>query len=92
MEFRADAAINYVGKGSTIVYAHVILVLKALDLGARHTFCHRLVTHIHRVVHPWDWLPCIAHGERVHLRAQADKLDDRIALGLVLEVAHFSGV
>ena len=92
MKFRADAAIDHVGQGSTIVHAHVILVLKALDLGARHTLRHRLVTYVHRVIHPWDRLGSVAHGERVHFRAQADELDDRIALVLVLEVAHFSGV
>ena len=92
MEFRADTAIDYVIKGSTIVHVHLILVLKALHLGARHTFCHHLVTHIHRVVHPWDELRCIAHGERVYLREQADELDDQISLSLVLEVAHFSSV
>ena len=92
VEFRTDAAIDHVGQGSTIVHAHVIFVLKALDLGARHALCYSLVPHIHRVVHSWDWLGCVAHGERVHIRAQADDLDDRIALGLVLEVAHLSGV
>ena len=56
VKFRADAAIDYVCKGSTSVHAHVIIVLKALDLGPHHTFCYRLGTHIHRVVHPWDWL------------------------------------
>ena len=92
MEFRAVAAIDYVCQGSTIVHAQVIFVLEALDLGPRHTLCHSLVPHIHRVVDSWDGLGCVAHGERVHLRAQTDELDDRIALGLVLEIAHFSGV
>ena len=92
MKFRADGAIDHVCQGSTILHALVILVLEALNLGPRHTFCHRLVPHIHRVVHSWDGLGCVAHGLRVHFRAQTDELDDRIALGLVLEVAHFSGV
>ena len=92
MKFRADAAIHHVGQGSTIVNAHVILVLKALNLKPRHTFCHRLVPHIHRVVDSWDRLGCVAQGERVHFRAQAYKLDDRIVLNLVLDVAHFFGV
>ena len=35
-----------------------------------------------------DGLGCVAHVERVHLRALADELDDRILLGLVLEVAQ----
>ena len=56
MEFRADAAIDYVGQGSTIVHAHVNFVLKALDLGPRHTLRHRLMCYIHRVVHYWDGL------------------------------------
>ena len=89
MEFRAVAAIDHVRQCSTIVHAHLILVLEALYLRPRHTLCHCLVVHIHRVVHPWDKLKCVAHGERVHLRAQADKHDDRMALGLVLEVANF---
>ena len=92
MTFRADAAIGHVGQDSTIVHAQVILVLEAFNLGPRHTFCHRLVPHNHGVVHSCDGLGCVAHGERLHLRTQADELDDRIALGLVLEVAHFSGV
>ena len=67
-------------------------MLEVLDLGARHTFRHRLVPYVNRVVHPRDGLGCVSHGERVHFRAQADKLDDRSTLGLVLEVANFSGV
>ena len=67
-------------------------MLEALDLGPRHALCHSLVAHIHRVVHSWDGLGCVADGERVHLRSQANELDDRIALGLFLEIAHFSGV
>ena len=92
VKFRADAAIDHVCPGSTIVHAHELLVLEALNLGPRHTYCHRLVPHIHRVVHSWDRLGCVAHGERVHFMAQADELDDRIALGFVLEVAHISAV
>ena len=92
MKIRADAAIDHVNQSSTSVHAHVILVLEALDLRPRHAICHSLVPHIHRVVHSWDGLGCVAHGEQVHLRAQANELDDQIALGLVLEVAHFSGV
>ena len=88
MEFRFDAAIDYVGQGSTILYAHVILMFEALDLGARNTLCHSLVPHIHLVVHLWNRLGCDANGEPVHFRAQADELDDRISLGLVLEEAH----
>ena len=85
MKFIADAAIDHVGQGSTIVHAHVILVLEALNMGPRHTICHRLVCYIHRIVHPWGGLGCFTHCKRLHLRAQADELDDRIALGLVLK-------
>ena len=92
MEFRADAAIDHVGQGSTIEHAHVIFVLKALDLGARHTLRHRLVPYVHRVIHPMDGLGCIAHCDQVDFRAQANELDYRIPFGLVFEVAHFSGV
>ena len=92
MEFRADAAIDHVGQGSTIEHAHVIIVLKALALGARHTLRHRLVPYVHRVIHPWDRLGGLTHCERVHFRAQAYELDYRIHFGLVFEVAHFSGV
>ena len=52
MEFRADTAIYHVGQGSTIEHAHVILMLEALDLVARHTLRHRLVPYVHRVIHP----------------------------------------
>ena len=72
MEFIADAMIHHVGNGSTIVHAHVIFVLVALDLGARNTFCYRLVPHIHLVVYLRDRLGCVAHGNRVQLRAQAE--------------------
>ena len=83
MKFRADAVIDHVGQGSTIVHAHVILVLEPFDLGARHTLRHRLVPYDHLVFHPWNRLGCVAHFERVHFRGHADKLDDQIALGLV---------
>ena len=43
MEFLADAEIDHVGQGCTIVHAHVILVLEALDLKARNTLRHRRV-------------------------------------------------
>ena len=92
MEFRADAAIDHVNQGSTIVHLYVILVIEALDLGARNTLCHRLVPHIHLLVHPWDKHGCVEDGKRVHFRAQVDELDDRISLGLVLEETNFSSV
>ena len=92
MEFRANAAIDHVGQGSTVEHAYIILVLEALDLGARHTLRHRLVSYVLVVIHPWDRLGGVGHGERVHFRAQANKLDYRISFGLVFEVAHFSGV
>ena len=92
MEFRTDAAIDHVGQGSTIEHPHVILVLEALDLGAPHTLRHYLMPYVHRVIHPRDGLGCVAHGERVHFRANANELDYRIPFGLVFEVAHFSGV
>ena len=89
MEFRADAAIDHVSQGSTIEHAHVILVLKAFDLGARHTIRHRLVPYVHRVIYSWDRLGGVADGERVHFSAQTNELDYRIPFGLVFEVAHF---
>ena len=92
MKLRADAAIDYVGQGSTIVHAHVILVLEAFDLGERHTLRHRLMFNVHRVIHPRNGLGCVAHGERIHFRAEANELDYRISFGLVFELAHFSGV
>ena len=63
MEFNSDAAIDYVCKSSTIVHAHVFLVLEPLDLGRRHALCHSLVPHIHLLVHFLDGLGCVAHGE-----------------------------
>ena len=92
MEFGADAAIDNIGKSSTIEHAHVILVLVALDLRARHTLRHRLLPYVHRVINRRDGLGCVAHGERVNLRALANKLDFQIPFGFVFEVAHFSGV
>ena len=56
MKFRADAAIDHVGQGSTVVHAHEILMLEALYLGPRHTLRHRRVPYIHLVIHPMDGL------------------------------------
>ena len=92
VKFKADAAIDYVCKGFTIVHAQVILVLEAVDLGLRNVCCHSLVPHNHRVVHSLNGLGCVAYGKQVNLRAEAIELDYRIALDLVLEVTHFSGV
>ena len=92
MEFGADSAIGYIGKGSTIVNLHVVFVLETRNLGSRHALCNRLVSHLYRVDQLRDGLGCFAHGERVHLRAQADELDDRIALCFILQVADFSGM
>ena len=75
MEFRTNAAIDHIRQGSTIEHAHVILVLEALDLGARDTVCHCLVPYVHRVIYPRNGLGCVAHGERVHFRAHANELD-----------------
>ena len=47
---------------------------------------------IHQIVYYWDGLKCVAKGEQVHFRAQANKLDDPIAFGFGFEVAHLSGV
>ena len=92
MEFGANAAINHIGLIPTIVHAHVIFVLEALNLCARNTLRHRLVPTIYLIVYSRDWLVRVAHGERVHFRTQTDELDDRIALGLVLEVSNLFGV
>ena len=92
MDYGADSAIDHICSSFTILHSHVIFVLETLNLGARHALDHRLVPHIHRVVQPWNGLVCFAHGERIHLRAQADELDDRIALCFVLEVADLAGV
>ena len=54
VKFGADAAIDHIGQGSTIEHAHVVLVFEVIDLGLRHTLCHRLVPHIYWVVKPWD--------------------------------------
>ena len=84
MEFGADSAIGYIGKGSTIVHLHVVFVLDALNLGSRHALCNRNVSYRHWVVQHRDGLGCFAQGERVHFRAQADELDDRIALCFII--------
>ena len=47
MELLADAAIDHIGQGFTIVHSHVVSVLEALDLGARYAVYHRLVPHVH---------------------------------------------
>ena len=67
-------------------------MLKALYVRARHTLGHRFVPHIHLVVQPWNGLGCFAYGERIHLRAQADELNDRIALCFIFKLADLSGV
>ena len=45
MELKDDAAIDHVNQGFTIVHAHVIFVLEALDQGARNA----LVTALYRI-------------------------------------------
>ena len=92
VEFRADAAIDYISKGSTIVHTHVIFVLEAIDLWPRHTLRHRLMFYVHRIVNSWDGLWCVAHGERGHFGTLANDLDDRITFGFVFEVAHIFSV
>ena len=87
MRIGADSAIDNIGQGSTIEHAHIILVLKALGLIARHTLCHCLVPYVYRLVYIWGVLECVLHGERIHFKAQANKLDDQIAVGLVFKVA-----
>ena len=76
MKCRANALIVHFGQGSTIVHEHVILVLEALDFGAGDTLCHRFVPNIYQVIHFWNGFGCVAHGERVHHKAQAEELDD----------------
>ena len=56
MEFRADAEIDYVSQGSTIVHMHLILVLEALDLRTHHTRRHRLMYYVQWVIYPWNGL------------------------------------
>ena len=84
-QFRADAAINHVSQGSTFKHAHVILIFKALDLGARHNLRHRLVPYVHRVIYPWNKLGGVAENERVHFKAEANELDFWIPFDLVFE-------
>ena len=91
-DVRADAAIDHICQGFTIVYAHVVFVLEALDLGARHAVRHRIVINIYWVVQPWSVLNCAAYSEHVHLKAQCNKRNYRTALDLVLEVADFFNV
>ena len=53
---------------------------------------HRLMCYVHQVVHSWNGLLCVAHGERIHFTAQANELDVRITFSIVFEVAHISGL
>lgn len=67
-------------------------MLEAIDLGTRHSFNHRFVSDVHCVVEPWDRLGSDARDNGIHLRAQSDEFDNRIALCLVLEEAYLAGV
>lgn len=42
--------INHICQGLTIVHAHVVIFIKALELGARYAVCNCFVPNINRVV------------------------------------------
>ena len=92
MEFGADPTIDYIGQSSTIVHSHVVIVLEAPDLKARIALCKSLVLNFYRVVYSADRFECLAQGERVHLWAKSDELEDWISFNLVFEVANLFGV
>ena len=70
MEFKPNAAaIDTIGQSFSIEHAHLILVLEAIDLGARHTLRHCLVPYVHRVIYPRDRLGCVELGERIAVKA-----------------------
>ena len=74
--FGADLKILHIGKGLINIHAQVVFELKAPILGARYALCQCLLSHIHRVVHSWDRLGCVAHYVRVYFRVKSDKLLD----------------
>ena len=51
-----------------------------------------LKVHFIERLEPWVVLYCLHYLEGIHLRSSFNKLDDRIALSLVLEITDFISV
>lgn len=52
VKFKANAAIDNVDQGSTIVHSQIILALEALDLGTQDFLRHRLGCYVLWIFHP----------------------------------------
>ena len=94
MKFRADAAVGHFARFALTEHGDIVVVCEVFDIGSRHSFGERFMLEVHCIERrkPWVVLHCLHYLEGIHLRSESNKLDDRIALGLVLEISDFSSV
>ena len=93
IKFRADTAIGDFARITLTEHRDIFVVSKALNFGSRNSLVDCLVFELHWLDRkPWVILLGVHYSERVHLRPEPDKLDDLMALALVLEIAHLPGV
>ena len=94
MEFRADAAVGHFASLALTEHGDIFIVGEVLNVGSRHSLGDCLMPELHWIEQrkPWVVLLRFHYLERVHLRSESNKLDDRIALALVLEISDFSSV
>ena len=67
-------------------------MLKPPHFRPQNALCYVLMPHFKLVVKFWSVLENAACGERVHLWAKFNEHDDRIAHGIILEIADFAPV
>ena len=90
VKFRGNSPVGDFGCLSLLVHVQVLLVSCPFEGGARDALSDLLVPHPRFCVRAE--LLAFAHFEAVHLRLQSDKLDNWVALCLVLEEANLSFV
>ena len=92
-KFRADTAISDFARITLTKHRDIFVVGKALDVCSQNSLGDRLVPELHWLDRkPWIILLGIHYSKRVHFRPEPDKLDYRMALALVLEIADLPGV
>ena len=94
MEFRADAEVGHFASLALTEHGDIFLVGEVFNVGSRQSLGDRLMLELHWIEQrkPWVVLICLHYLEGIHLRSESNKLDDRIALALVLEISDFSSV
>ena len=88
MRFRADAAVGHFARLALTEHGDIVVVGEVLDVGSRHSFGYRFMLEVYCIKKRKAWvvLHCLHYLEGIHLRSESNKLDDRIALALVLEI------